>query len=709
MTVEIYSVVRLREWIIAAGGVLVALGFTVLAGWYSGTPILLQIHPALVPMQYNTAAGFLLSGLMLLALAYDQRRVAMALGAIVATIGILTLSEYILSVDLGIDQLVMKHYITVKTSHPGRMAPNTALSFALSGIAVLLSAGWMRQWAWPTNGILGSIVLGLGVTTLMGYIIGLETAYGWGRLTRMAVHTAAGFTVLGLGLFVTAWDKGAASDKILPRWLLMPIAFAVLVITFSLWQALNPDRDLAALQNAQNLVLLFGIALAGALALAVDKAISERTGKHMLEITLAERQQTVQALRESEVRFRQLAENIPEVFWMTDPDGNQMIYVSPAYEKIWGRTCESLYERPTGFLDAIHPDDRARVTAALADRARGSHDETYRIVRPDGSLCWIHDRAFPIRDESGRLRRIAGVAVDITERKRAEEEVRRSHDELELRVKERTRDLIEANTQLQAGVIELKRAEAERLRLEAHLRQQQKLEAIGTLAGGVAHEINNPLSGIMNYAQLINERLDPVSPLREFAVEIGRESARVATIVRNLLAFSRQEKESHSPVYLANIVHDTLSLIRTIIRRDQIALEVDVPGDLPQIKCRTQQIQQVLMNVLTNARDALNDRYPEHDPDKIVSVTARTFEKEGRQWVRVTVEDHGAGIPEDIRGRVFDPFFTTKDRATGTGLGLSISHGIIQDHHGELRIECEMGRYTRFHLELPVDNGWEVK
>ena len=267
-------------------------------------------------------------------------------------------------------------------------------------------------------------------------------------------------------------------------------------------------------------------------------------------------------------------------------------------------------------------------------------------------------------------------------------------------------ELTKTNEDLKSEMTERKRAEEQRLAIEAQMRHKQKLESIGTLAGGVAHEINNPINGIMNYAKLIRKRLDPDSPLCEFADEIGHESDRVAKIVRNLLSFSRQDKESHSPARIADIVEDTVSLIRTIIRRDQIVLEVEVPGDLPKIKCRSQQIQQVLMNLLTNARDALNERYPEYDPDKIITVTVRPFEKEGRQWLRTTVEDHGAGIPDEIRGRLFDPFFTTKDRTKGTGLGLSISHGIIQDHHGELSVECEAGRYTRFHIDLQVDNDW---
>ncbi|MCP4600332.1 MAG: PAS domain-containing protein [Proteobacteria bacterium] len=253
-----------------------------------------------------------------------------------------------------------------------------------------------------------------------------------------------------------------------------------------------------------------------------------------------------------------------------------------------------------------------------------------------------------------------------------------------------------------------KRAEEVRVQLASQLRQQQKLEAIGTLAGGVAHEINNPIHGIMNYAQLISDKLAPKSPLRLFADGIGEETERVAKIVRNLLAFARQDKESHSPARINDIVDNTLSLINTIIRRDQITLDVDMPDNLPRIKCRSQQIQQVLMNLLTNARDALNERYTDYNPDKRMIVTVRPFEMESRKWIRTTVEDHGAGIPDDIRARLFDPFYSTKDRTKGTGLGLSISLGIVQDHHGKLSFECEQDKHTRFHLDLLIDNGWSL-
>jgi len=253
-----------------------------------------------------------------------------------------------------------------------------------------------------------------------------------------------------------------------------------------------------------------------------------------------------------------------------------------------------------------------------------------------------------------------------------------------------------------------KEAEEARKKLEVHMRQQQKLESIGTLAGGVAHEINNPINGIMNYAQLITDRLDKESPLIEYATEIGEETERVATIVRNLLTFSRDEKETHSPANIQDIVNDTLSLVQTIIHHDQITLKLDIPDDLPMIRCRSQQIQQVLMNLLTNARDALNERYPEYDENKLLIVKIRPFERNEIDWLRMTVEDHGVGIPDEIRERIFDPFFTTKDRTKGTGLGLSISYGIIEDHLGKMHVESEPGQYTRFHVDLKVNNGWTL-
>jgi len=252
------------------------------------------------------------------------------------------------------------------------------------------------------------------------------------------------------------------------------------------------------------------------------------------------------------------------------------------------------------------------------------------------------------------------------------------------------------------------RAQRERRALEARLLHQQKLEAIGTLAAGVAHEINNPLNGILNFAELLASRLGGDGPERSWAQSIVVEAERVGHIVKDLLAFSRYEKQSHSEAHMADIVRGILSLVGAVLRKDQIQVEVDVPGDLPSVRCRTQQIQQVLLNLLTNARDALNERYVGHHDDKRVAIRCREFHRDGRRWLRTTVEGHGAGIAPDVAPRIFDPFFTTKPRDLGTGLGLSLSFSIVREHHGELWFETDQGNGTRFHIDLPVDNGWRL-
>ena len=244
---------------------------------------------------------------------------------------------------------------------------------------------------------------------------------------------------------------------------------------------------------------------------------------------------------------------------------------------------------------------------------------------------------------------------------------------------------------------------SERKRFDAQVRQQQRLESIGTLASGVAHEINNPIQGIMNYAELIADDASGSAQIHEFAQEIRAESERVATIVRNLLTFSRQERDAElEAVPPFELVEAAVSLIQIVLRKDGITLHVDVPRSLPELRCRPQQIRQILMNLVTNARDALDERYPGFDPRKTLSLRATTLEQQGRSWLRFSVEDSGAGIPEALRSRIFDPFFTTKARERGTGLGLSVSHGIALEHGGELGVESELGVGTTFHLTLPL-------
>jgi PAS domain S-box-containing protein len=254
-------------------------------------------------------------------------------------------------------------------------------------------------------------------------------------------------------------------------------------------------------------------------------------------------------------------------------------------------------------------------------------------------------------------------------------------------------------------VTERRRAQLELRNMEAQLRQQQRLESIGTLASGVAHEINNPLMSIMNFAELIQTHELPPEKAREFAGKIVAESVRAAKIVGNLLAFSRQDSEENSPEQIENVIQSTMSLIETTLKKDGITVTVAVEKGLPAFRCRSQQIQQVLLNLITNARAALNERHQGKDPEKTLSICSERLEKDGRPWIRTIVEDRGVGIDPKTMPRIFDPFFSTKPRHVGTGLGLSVSHGIVREHNGELWVESALGEFSRFYMDLPVDDG----
>jgi len=207
----------------------------------------------------------------------------------------------------------------------------------------------------------------------------------------------------------------------------------------------------------------------------------------------------------------------------------------------------------------------------------------------------------------------------------------------------------------------------------------------------------------MNYAELMSHKMDCDNSLLEYTKEIITESERVAEIVKNLLTFSREEKEIHTLSRVDDIILDTVSLIKTVIKKNQIALNVDIGEDLPFVKCRSQQIRQVIMNLLTNAIDTLNLKYPVYHENKSINITAMEFKADIKNYLRLTIEDKGSGIAKELQTKIFDPFFTTKDRAMNSGLGLSISYGIVKDHNGNLSYETEFGNYTRFHLDLPIE------
>ena len=228
------------------------------------------------------------------------------------------------------------------------------------------------------------------------------------------------------------------------------------------------------------------------------------------------------------------------------------------------------------------------------------------------------------------------------------------------------------------------------------------LASIGELAAGVAHEINNPINSVINLAQILVNESDEESLHQDVAGRIIKEGNRIAGIVGSLLAFARERKNRKVPVNIHEIISETLSLTEAQVRKDGIDLKMVISSDLPDIMGCLQQIQQVFLNIINNARYALNQKYPDGDELKILEITAKPVIRNNRVSVRITFTDHGIGIPAENIEHIMNPFYTTKPAGDGTGLGLSIGHGIISDHRGRLMFESREGEFTRVIIDLPA-------
>ena len=378
---------------------------------------------------------------------------------------------------------------------------------------------------------------------------------------------------------------------------------------------------------------------------------------------ITQRRESEQALRQSEERFRQLAENINEVFWISDPASRRVLYVSPAYETIWGRPGARLLEDFDEWLEGIHSEDRERVRSALAGQTETGHlDETFRVVRPDATVRWVHGKGYPVRDEQGNIYRLVGTAEDITERRQ----------------------------------------------LQTQFFQAQKMEAIGTLAGGIAHDFNNILGGIIGYTELAKLRVkDDLVTTRQLDAVL-QASRRAADLVRQILTFSRRKEQRHGVVQLRHLVAESMQLLRASLP-STIKFDVSLAADVAPIRADLSQIHQVILNLCTNASQAMRDRpgrlevrLANHPVDEAQAAALPPLRP--GPHVRLSIADTGDGMSPEVIARIFEPFFTTKAPGEGTGLGLSVVHGIMQGHDGAIEVWSRPGEGARFTLYFPAQN-----
>lgn len=547
-------------------------------------------------------------------------------------------------------------------------------------------------------------------------------------------------------------------------------------------------------------------------------------------------EQVMQSLRATEERFRQLAENAREVFWLVDVDTRSVLYLSPTFEALWCMPCADVYECPARFLERVHPEDRARVAerfgqpAGEAELAAAAEPLEYRLVRPDGAVRWVQVRSFPIRDGAGRIYRLGGLIEDTTERRAIEDALVRAKGELERRVEARTAELSRTNEHLRHEAAERRDAEAALRRsqaqlgqrfaeldhlyehapiglafqdtelryvrinarlaaingraVEAHIgrtsweiipeiasvvvpimrgvlesrtpaldmevrgstpatagrervwltsyfpvqspegavlgvsvvvqdiseirwaeqRARQHLEnlahvgrvsTMGEMATGIAHELNQPLAAIVNYAfigrRAVEDAADAAT-LGKIFDELTTQALRAGGIIQHLRAFVRKAHGERVTTSVNVVIEDVLTLLGSQLQLGRVEPVLEFEDALPRVHVDVVQIQQVVLNLVRNALDAMAETDPGQRRLTITSTGAGTM-------VEVAIRDAGAGLSAEDVARVFDPFYTTKQ--DGMGMGLAISRSIIEEHGGRLWAEANQGRGVTFRFTLP--------
>ncbi len=369
--------------------------------------------------------------------------------------------------------------------------------------------------------------------------------------------------------------------------------------------------------------------------------------------TTAERRHAEEALRESEDKLAGILNSIPDMILVLDKDLNitwanriavELLNLDPV-----GKKCFD------AFNVSNQPCEACNLQKSFEDGLRDEHE--LEFTRVDGSRIDLWCTAsVATRSDSGAPKSVVVVYRDITEKKLLQTETARAC----------------------------------------------QLASIGELAAGVAHEINNPINGIINCAQMLLDEEGVSGEQTEISQRILKAGGRIAMIVRNLLSFARNHEEEPDLVHVKSLLTDSLDLTEAQIRKDGIDLKVDLPESLPAIKVRGHQIQQVFLNIISNARYALNQKFTHAHEKKFIDIKGDTVDYNDQKYIRLLFFDHGTGIASGILDKICAPFFSYKPPGEGTGLGLSISQSIIRDHGGELHFDSIEGEYTQVIVKLPA-------
>jgi PAS domain S-box-containing protein len=877
---------------------MIALGGTVLVGWFSHTPALIQFGFQLPPMTRNAAACSLLSGIALLTVVLrGPRWSTIVCAGIVSAVCILTIVEFVFGVNVGIDNLLGPSYIPIRLSSPGRMAPVAAICFGLGAMVLMSMPRMLSKRNELLLAIVGSTIAAAGMATIMAFVLGSSDAFGLGQDTRVSLPAAVALCIFGLSMLALAWR--VETDRIgTPRWLPISVAIGVATSAAGVWQALVADgyspfavvpavvlgggclmapifgltiyqaqrahaqaaalrrteaRKAAILDSAldciltidhQGLITEFNLAaertfgyarndvvgkeladiiippslreqhrrgLARYLATGNTRVLGKRVemtavradGSEFpveLAITriptdgppsftgylrdITERKRAIEKLQRNQelLDLAQKSAGAMAFDWYVQKEIN---YWSPEQEALFGLEPGSFDGTYKSWKKMMYASDWPVVVDAIKHAHQtGKVSAEYRVVWPDGSLHWLSTNGQMFFDEAGQPLRMVGFTSDVTRRKLAEEDLRRSEafltegqrlsltgtfswhvatdeitwseqvyrifdfdptltvtfeliasrvhsDDIPLLVDtidrargdgsdfeyehrllmpdqsvkylhvvaHGTRD---ENGQLEyigavQDVTERRLSEEALSEVRSQLAHMTRVTSLGALTASIAHEVNQPLSGIITNASTCLRMLDAHPPnvdgARQTAQRTIRDGHRAADVITRLRALFSKKGPSTEPLDLNEAIREVIALSRSELQRSQVISRLELAEDLPSVTGDRVQLQQVILNLLINASEAMidvNDR-PRH-------LLIKT-ERDGGDHVCLSVKDTGAGFGPQSKDKLFEPFYTTKNG--GMGIGLSVSRSIIESHRGRLWASQNDGPGATFAFSIP--------
>jgi signal transduction histidine kinase len=612
---------------------LIALGLTVLIGWATRTYELVQILPHLPYMVKNTAACFLVCGLALLTLVLrGPRWVVAVLAGAVCILCVLTIFEYTSGMNLRTGELLGPTTVSVRPRSPGRVAPLAAICFTLATVGFLLTPKLLSKRHALLLGFDGSIIAALGLASTIGI---------WGNATLTALHSAVGLSVLGLGMLSLAWqaETGPAGT---PPWLPASVSIAVIAATVGLWQALI-DTGQRPFDLLPIIVLFGGCLVAPVFGLTVYLAQhghAQATALRRSEAFLTEAQRLS---RTGSFSWRAATDQIT---W------SEQVYRIFEFDSGVPVTFELIGSR-------VHPEDMP-LLRDMIERARSEANDfeyEHRLQMPDNSVKHLHLVAHATRGRDGRLEYI-GAVQDVTERWLSEEALAKARSDL------------------------------------AHV---ARVTSLGALTASSAHEVNQPLSGIITNAGTCLRMLaaDPpnVEGARETARRTIRDGNRASDVIKRLRALFTKKAAIAEPVDLNEAAREVIALSLSELQRSRLIVRTELADDLPPVTGDRVQLQQVILNLLLNALDAMSG--VDDRPRQIVIKT----EREENDGVCLIVRDSGAGFKPQDAEKLFEAFHTTK--IGGMGIGLHVSRSIIESHHGRLWAVPNDGPGATFSFSIP--------